>query len=213
MTSFSARCIKGSGPFRRGELAKGTRGEREWKGEMATHNQTSASQARIPLRRGPPGEIPPAKRSRGGGIRRDSSQTVPETEDLKKTVFFLCGRIPWKAVLQIPEMSIIPLSVVRQASEDQEQSQSLLPTFPLGDFRVVYNDSMVQIAIFRHMNAFECSSTSSVAHGQLPFPRRTHKELASFLPDPGLRVGYDFLYGSSFDYTVDEEGLISYFLD
>ena len=110
--------------------------------ERRDGHQDQTSQARLPLQRGPPGDIPPTKRSREGD--RDSSQTIPETADLKKTVFFLCGRTPWKAVLKIPEIS---LSIVQEASEDQGQSQSLLPMFPLGDFRVVYNDSMVQIVI------------------------------------------------------------------
>ena len=97
------------------------------------------------------------------------------------------NRMPWKAVLHIPQMSKIPVSLIQKALEDQGQPP---PSFPLGDFRVVYNDPVVQIAIFRYRHSFGCRDTSSTEHDCLPFPEKTHKDPATFLQELNIRVGY-----------------------
>ena len=173
----------------------------------ATQTSGVVSQTRLPLQR-ESGDInpPAAKRRKDNRGGEDSSRTDFEMIDLKRTVLFLCARTPWKAVLYIPQMRRIPVSLLRKASEDQEQPPP--PSFPHGDFRVVYNDPVVQVAIFRYRHSFGCS-TSSTEYDCLPFPVMAHKDPAAFLRETKLRVGYRFLYGSEYEYTVKDGGKIS----
>ena len=61
------------------------------------------------------------------------------------------------------------------------------------------------MALFKHAEVAGYRSTGSRQHDKLPKP---HKEMKSITEEPGIRVGFKYMYGISQPYSVAKGGLV-----
>ena len=64
------------------------------------------------------------------------------------------------------------------------------------------NFSGHQVAIFHYDKTTGCRSTKSAEHDTLPLPEQRCKEIREVMVNPSIRVGHEYLFGYSLEYTV-----------
>ena len=68
-------------------------------------------------------------------------------QELVKTVVFVCGRLPYKEVIDAPRISTIPKQKVHHLAKSQRKRW--LPQLPHGEF-CVRGSPNLQVALFRY---------------------------------------------------------------
>lgn len=131
-----------------------------------------------------------------------------ESEDntVKTTVFFI-GQKPYKVDAFLPRLGnrVATKTIERALSE---QGKALVP-LPQGHFEIIRCSREGQIAVFKHSNVVGCRNTGSTQHGQIPLPLPRYKDINTFTREPeNLRVGFEYLFGYSHQYTISQKGEI-----
>ena len=63
------------------------------------------------------------------------------------------------------------------------------------------NFSGHQVAIFHYDKTTGCRSTKSAEHDTLPLPEQRCKDIREVTVNPSIRVGHEYLFGYSLEYT------------
>ena len=94
-------------------------------------------------------------------------------QKLVKTVVFVCGRLPYKEVMDAPRMCTISKRDVNHLAKSQRKR--LLPQLPCGEFRVRSTPNF-QVALFRYDldTTSGCGYTTSDQHKNLPSALESH---------------------------------------
>ena len=131
--------------------------------------------------------------------KTDLEPLVEETE----TTLFVVGFIPQKITVMIPGKKR-RISTMEVVDAHATQGDKAILEFPKGRFEVLGYCDGVQMALFKHDKTAGCRDTQSAQHDNLAMPLPRQKKITEFTYEPSVKVGHNYLYGYSHDYSVSD---------